>query len=415
MDDGADSADEFFRDDDFIATNSVLMAKTESQIDRDLEEEETLQSSSTANLMTNTTTSSFILNSLRSNKTALFCRSLLDPLQLRELLACSLSFANFHLITHLDISACNLATREAVDLGANMPQGLISLDVSENHIGSEGASALLSSLTVDSKLLGLAMSQNKISDLRIFKKESEKKQNEEGEGKAMELDGEKEEAPASKDHMKSKKLVRKYTFNTKLAKNSSLKLTSLNLSGNSLTATVFDGDGAVWPNLANLLELNMGWNNLRESGCIKCARVFLNSSASPRNRLQTLELPFNGISTAGGTEISRLLETKKTLLNLDLSRNRLGGECAISFADLLKSHNKTLRTLRLSYNELGVEATKSLVEACLENDSILQLRVENTANLDDIKPTVETVVTAKNKASQKRRSKERFVCSYRFP
>lgn len=101
-------------------------------------------------------------------------------------------------------------------------------------------------------------------------------------------------------------------------------------------------------------------------------KTIMNACASNKfNKLATLNLPDNNISTGGDTFISDFLARNKAmyLSSLDLTENELDDNDAVAIAGALK-HNKHLRNLEIADNNLTSVGWEALSKAVLDKTSL---------------------------------------------
>ncbi|KAL8622231.1 hypothetical protein ACOMHN_043754 [Nucella lapillus] len=87
-----------------------------------------------------------------------------------------------------------------------------------------------------------------------------------------------------------------------------------------------------------------------------------------KNRgLTRVRVAWNGLSSEGCLELSRLLGTNRTLVELDLTANRIhSNACRLLVANGLR-HNTTLRCLRIGYNPITTDTALSVLHILAED------------------------------------------------
>ncbi|KAJ6665010.1 hypothetical protein lerEdw1_005241 [Lerista edwardsae] len=93
----------------------------------------------------------------------------------------------------------------------------------------------------------------------------------------------------------------------------------------------------------NLIELNLGYNRLKDSG-LKFLCEGLNHSNC---KLQRIGLPACHLTAACCKELSHVLITNQTLVNLDLTWNLLGNSGTKQLCEVLRHPACKLQSLRL--------------------------------------------------------------------
>ncbi|CAN0526129.1 unnamed protein product, partial [Ectocarpus sp. 12 AP-2014] len=108
-------------------------------------------------------------------------------------------------------------------------------------------------------------------------------------------------------------------------------LKNLDISNNKISSRVSGALAAILSSCANLVRLNLSWNDLRtdlKTDLINhkgdCSCPFTNAALWRPGRLVSLELSFNGLSDAFGVTVGNMLGENDSLSVLDLSRNHLG-------------------------------------------------------------------------------------------
>ena len=103
--------------------------------------------------------------------------------------------------------------------------------------------------------------------------------------------------------------------------------------------------------------------------------------------MKNLNLNYNNIRGAGGTQLFKALEDNQTLLELNLGWNSIGGQrdsSAEAFAEMLLK-NDTIKHLDISYNRYNKAEIEQISEALKANHTILGIHVEGNAAIYDPK------------------------------
>ncbi|CAM9991687.1 unnamed protein product [Ectocarpus sp. 6 AP-2014] len=166
-------------------------------------------------------------------------------------------------------------------------------------------------------------------------------------------------------------------------------LKNLDISNNKICSRVSGVLASILGSCANLVRLNLSWNDLRtdlKTDPINqrgdCSCPFATAALWRPGRLVSLELSFNSLSDAFGVTVGNMLGENDSLSVLDLSRNHLGKSAAMSIASGLR-RNRGLRTLKLGWNKLGREGTLCVIRAIGGNPGPLQLEVLRLENTTD--------------------------------
>jgi Ran GTPase-activating protein (RanGAP) involved in mRNA processing and transport len=108
-----------------------------------------------------------------------------------------------------------------------------------------------------------------------------------------------------------------------------------------------------------LKYLSLAWNNLGAGGA-GCLARGLEANFS----LETLLLPWTGISDLGCCHIAAALKSNVGLVQVDLSGDNAGYNTSVVIAEMLTSNN-TLRKIILHNNPLTQEGIRMLIKAMM--------------------------------------------------
>jgi serine/threonine protein kinase/Ran GTPase-activating protein (RanGAP) involved in mRNA processing and transport len=220
-----------------------------------------------------------------------------------------------------DCSSPSATRRLAEALATNYT--LMSLDVSSNALGVEGAKAMAGALTKNSTLMSLDMASNRIG-----------------------VEGAKAMVVA-------------------LVENSTLTL--LDMSGNGIGN---EGCKAMTELLAmnsTITMLDLSYNVIGVEGGKAIAEVLATNST-----LTSLDLSYNEIGVEGAKAMARALANNSTLTALDMSGNEIGVEGGKAMAEVV-AQNSSLTTLNMPDNDIGAEGCKAMAVALAKNSTLTTL------------------------------------------
>ena len=283
------------------------------------------------------------------------------------------------MLQQLDVSNNSIGSGGATALAKMLKENrtLQRLNVYYNFIGDEGATALAEMLKENRTLQQLDVSINSIGDagataLGVMLKENRTLQqldasdNSIGEGGAT-------------------------TIAEMLKENSTLQQLDLN--------TNFIGDGGATA-LAEMLkenrtlqQLDVSYNSIGDGGATALAEIL-----KENRTLQRLNIYNNSIGDGGATALAEMLKENGTLQQLDVSMNSVGKGGATALAEMLKE-NSTLQQLDVSSNSIGEGGATALAEMLKENKTVQQLDV-NTNSIGNGGATALAEVLKENRTLQ---------------
>ena len=153
-----------------------------------------------------------------------------------------------------------------------------------------------------------------------------------------------------------------------LSTNSSL--TNLNLCRNNVGPSGAASLSQALSINSSLTNLNLGLNDIGPSGAASLCKALLGNSS-----LTNLDLTRNSLLDAGATSLSRGLAANSSLTSLNLERNGIGDSGAASLSQVLKA-NSSLTCLNLKWNKICDSGATSLFQALAANSSLTHLNLE---------------------------------------
>ena len=153
------------------------------------------------------------------------------------------------------------------------------------------------------------------------------------------------------------------------------KCAELWLYGNQLSAHGVSMLALGLINNSTLLNLDLSFNRLSNLGVWALTQVLTPNGLSA---IRNLFLSKNGIANQGATYLAEMLKTNQTLTELWLSNNEIGNQGVQQLAEVLTTANKTLKFLSLSMNPFITDAcVDALVHMCQSNRTLKRLWLKN--------------------------------------
>jgi hypothetical protein len=163
-------------------------------------------------------------------------------------------------------------------------------------------------------------------------------------------------------------------------------LTSLSLSGNSISQEGAEALSQVLSKNTTLETLNLAGNNLGVEG----ARL-LSSSLLVSTSLTSLNLSRNQLYNKGTRFLSDALHSNKTVKHLYLENNRIGDDGAEGLAEALQK-NSNLKTLDLGNNTIAKVGVRSLITALEANTTLTVLKLQDNVGWKDVKEVIKPLL-----------------------
>ncbi|XP_044868087.1 leucine-rich repeat-containing protein 74A isoform X4 [Mauremys mutica] len=139
------------------------------------------------------------------------------------------------------------------------------------------------------------------------------------------------------------------------------RVKELDLSHNEFSEKGGEHLGQMLANNEALEFLNLSWNHLRMKGA-----VALGAGLRVNGTLKILDLSWNGFGNEGALALGEALKLNNILVKLDISSNHINNEGAGKLAKGLEV-NGNLKILKLSHNPLTVEGAVALVTSIRKN------------------------------------------------
>jgi hypothetical protein len=118
--------------------------------------------------------------------------------------------------------------------------------------------------------------------------------------------------------------------------------------------------------------LDLSYNELKEYGALTLVRLLTEAA-----HVLELNIAYNDIGASGCVKIAQALQKhNRTLLGLNLSGNTVGDDGGMAIAEMLTA-NRTLQVLKLSHTGLGTQSIISLATVLNFNKVLQVLEIEN--------------------------------------
>lgn len=194
-------------------------------------------------------------------------------------------------------------------------------------------------------------------------------------------------------------------------------LTSLDVSGNRISAFRGFPVMAKYIETSNLTRLILDYNPIRNNGCLHLANVlcknttlvvlslsrsligdlgaeYLAYGLENNSTLTYLDIQRNSISNAGLIALSKALNKNQTLYYLDLKRNHIGDNGVIEFS---KVKNTTLTSIDLSHNNITSKGVSALGASVHNFSSVCEIFLTNNPigdfGLSDLSKNLKNIET----------------------
>ncbi|XP_072895020.1 ribonuclease inhibitor-like [Hemitrygon akajei] len=156
-------------------------------------------------------------------------------------------------------------------------------------------------------------------------------------------------------------------------RNPECKIQKLGLRSVGLTAAgVVDLTSALSTN-RSLTELELADNELRDSG----VKLVTKALRNPECKIQRLGLRSVGLTAAGGVHLGSALSTNRSLIELDLAKNKLGDSGVKQVSAALRNPGCKIEKLCLDFVSLTAAGVVDLVSALSTNRSLTELDLAN--------------------------------------
>eukprot|EP00758_Cryptobia_borreli_P002573 Tbor_TRINITY_DN3130_c0_g1::TRINITY_DN3130_c0_g1_i1::g.14704::m.14704 len=149
-------------------------------------------------------------------------------------------------------------------------------------------------------------------------------------------------------------------------------LQKLDISYNNVRFRGADAIAKMLQNNYELVDLNLGWNQLCATGC----SVILNDGLTNNNNMKRFNISWNGLDDSSGTVLGRIIR-ESNIEEIDLSHNRLGPTGAAAIAAGIAG-TSTLTSLNLDDNPLQDSGCTAIVASLKGNDTVKCVRLLHT-------------------------------------
>ncbi|KAJ8298273.1 hypothetical protein KUTeg_024804 [Tegillarca granosa] len=241
-------------------------------------------------------------------------------------------------------------------------QRVLTLNVSNNNIGSLGSMYLAEMLTHNTKLTELLAVSYSQFNLII---------------KSMNLAG----TIPGREGLEALAATVQY--------NNTIRV--LRLESNGIQHTEMRLIIDIIENLKSLKELYLGHNCLGYDGGTE-----LGKTLATNDTLKVLDLRWNHLRRESAVEISKALAQNKTLRTLDLSWNGWGKEGCIALSNSLPK-NSTLADLNLTSNRIDMLSLRFLLHGIVRNTSLTRIQIgRNPMTTDGAKAVIKALDSSKS-------------------
>ena len=283
----------------------------------------------------------------------------------------TLNLADYNVICHvisesscptlgLQLRSLTTCTMSAVVKVIKSCTNLLTLDIGDNHISSEGAAVLGEALKSCTNLQALYIQDNNICS----------------EGAAAVA-----EALKSCTDLQTLDIGYNYIRSEGAAAlvealKSCTDLQTLDIGYNYIGSESAAALVEALKSCANLQKLRINDNKIGSEGAAALAEALKSCT-----NLQILDISDNKIGSEGAAALAEALKSCTNLQILDISDNKIGSEGAAALAEALESYTN-LQTLNISSNEIGSAALVEVLKSCI-NLQILRFSW-NKIDLEDV-------------------------------
>ncbi|XP_078060640.1 NACHT, LRR and PYD domains-containing protein 3-like isoform X2 [Mustelus asterias] len=154
-------------------------------------------------------------------------------------------------------------------------------------------------------------------------------------------------------------------------RNPDCKIQKLHLYRNTLTDSCAKDLASALSTNRSLIDLNLGDNKLGDSG-VKLLSVALRN---PDCKIQELNLNVNDLSDSCAEDLASALSTNRSLIDLNLSYNKLGDSGVKLLSVALRNPDCKIQKLHLFRNDLSDSCAEDLASALSTNHSLIDLNL----------------------------------------
>ena len=135
--------------------------------------------------------------------------------------------------------------------------------------------------------------------------------------------------------------------------------------------------------------IDLHGNNITGAGIINLCKYLSKTEALKEylfvHIIHRFSLEWNslGQSAQGLEMLCGALGENKSITNVDLRNNKIGGNAYMYLSNLIRMNN-TLQVLDLRWNELGTEGAKGLIAALEKNRSLTQLELSGNKITEEV-------------------------------